>query len=185
MSEHQDVIAEIERMFIEEGAQEYLGEEVSMATHMLQTAAFAEADGAEAELVVAALLHDVGHFTGTISGRELMAGTDNEHSDQGAAWLSTAFPPEVTEPIRLHVPAKRYLCTVDPAYFSRLSPASVHTLELQGGRMSDAEVEAYEAEPFAQAGVQVRRYDDAGKDPDMVTPPLEHYRPVMERCVRR
>ena len=83
---------------------------------MLQTAALAVGDGAAPPLVAAALLHDVGHFTGAVTGHQLMAGTDNRHSDAGAAWLAQWFGPEVTEPVRLHVAAKRYLCAVEPAY---------------------------------------------------------------------
>jgi gamma-butyrobetaine dioxygenase len=106
-----------------------------MAAHMLLTAALAEAEDAPGTLVAAALLHDVGHFTGTVTGEDLMRGTDNRHGDQGAAWLARWFRPEVTEPVRLHVAAKRYLCATEPAYLELLSPASVYTLGVQGGPM--------------------------------------------------
>ena len=103
-------------------AQDYLGEPVSVAVHMRQAGALAQAAGAPAEQVAAALLHDVGHICGgTVSGRELMAGSDNRHGEAGADWLAQWFGPEVTEPVRLHVAAKRYLCTVEPGYFGKLS----------------------------------------------------------------
>jgi gamma-butyrobetaine dioxygenase len=104
-------------------AADYLGEPVTVLAHLLQAGALAEAAGAPPALVAAALLHDVGHLPGVgdRTGRELMAGTDNRHGAQGAAWLAHWFPPSVTEPIRLHVPAKRYLCAVEPAYLALLS----------------------------------------------------------------
>ena len=174
----------IEDLFASEGAADYLGEPVTQAAHMLQTAALAERDGAPPALVAAALLHDVGHFTGTISGRDLMAGTDNRHSDQGAAWLSQWFGPEVTEPVRLHVAAKRYLCATEPGYLERLSPASVYTLGVQGGPMPGAERAEFEASPHAAQACQVRRWDDAAKDPDAQYPPLRHYLPLLRRLTR-
>jgi gamma-butyrobetaine dioxygenase len=176
-----DVIGEL---FAGEGAQDYLGEDVSVAVHMRQTGAVAQASGAPAEQVAAALLHDVGHICGgTVSGRELMAGSDNRHGDAGAAWLAQWFGPEVTEPVRLHVAAKRYLCAVEPGYFGQLSAASVYTLSVQGGPMNDAEVAAFEALPQAAAAVTVRRWDDEGKDPDAVTPEFEHFRPLLTRLL--
>src|SRR6202042_1447751 len=118
----------------------------------------------------AALLHDVGHFTGAISGADLMRGTDNKHSDTGAAWLARWFGPAVTEPVRLHVAAKRYLCAVEPGYADTLSPASVYTLSVQGGPMSEAEAAAFAAGPYAAGAVAVRRWDDAAKDPGADVP---------------
>src|SRR6266699_5720516 len=85
-------------LFATQGADEYLGEAVTQAAHMLQAAHLAELDGADDALVAAALLHDVGHFTGTVSGQDLMRGTDNRHSHTGADWLAQWFGPEVTEP---------------------------------------------------------------------------------------
>ena len=158
------------------GTADYLGEEVTQAQHMLQAAALAEADGASPELVIATLLHDVGHFTGPLTGADLMGGTDNRHSHVAADWLARWFGPAVTEPIRLHVAAKRYLCAVDPAYLRVLSAASAYTLEVQGGPMSDQEVAAFEAEPYAADAVRLRGWDDAAKDPTRTVPPFEHYR---------
>jgi gamma-butyrobetaine dioxygenase len=139
-----DVVTLLEKLFAEQGAGEYLGEAVTQAEHMLQAAACAQTAGASNALVAAALLHDVGHFsrsgeTGEISGHELMTGTDNRHSHAGADWLAAWFPESVTEPVRLHVAAKRYLCAVEPGYFDRLSEASVYTLSVQGGPMSEQE----------------------------------------------
>ena len=170
-----DPVAVITGLFASEGAADYLGEPVTQAAHMLQAAALAERDGAPAALVAAALLHDVGHFTGTVTGRDLMRGTDNRHSEQGANWLAQWFGPEVTEPVRLHVDAKRYLCATEPGYLDQLSPASVYTLGVQGGPMTGAERAAFEARPHAAGACRVRRWDDAAKDPAAEHPPLRHF----------
>jgi gamma-butyrobetaine dioxygenase len=169
----------IEDLFASEGAADYLGEPVTQAAHMLQAAALAERAGASPALIAAALLHDVGHFTGTVTGRDLMAGTDNRHSEQGAAWLSQWFGAEVTEPVRLHVDAKRYLCAIEPGYLARLSPASVYTLGVQGGPMAAAAAAEFAATPFAAAACQVRRWDDEAKDSHAPTPAFRHFTPVL------
>jgi gamma-butyrobetaine dioxygenase len=175
-------------LFASEGAGEYLGEPVTVAQHLLQAGALAAAAGAPPALVVAALLHDAGHLRGAdpladadeLSGRELMSGTDNDHGERGAAWLARWFPPSVTEPVRLHVAAKRYLCAVEPAYFALLSPASVYTLSVQGGPMTPAEAARFAAAPYAADAVEVRRWDDAAKDPDADVPGFDAYRPLIE-----
>jgi gamma-butyrobetaine dioxygenase len=178
-----DAVATIADLFASEGGADYLGEPVTQAAHMLQAAALAEQAQAPDALIAAALLHDVGHFTGTVTGRDLMAGTDNHHSDQGATWLAQWFGPEVTEPVRLHVAAKRYLCATDPGYLGLLSPASVYTLGVQGGPMDAAEQAEFAASPYAGPACQVRRWDDAAKDPGAATPPLARYEPVLRRLL--
>lgn len=184
MSAHDpvDVLAEL---FESEGGAEYLGEPVTQAEHMLQAAALAEAAGAPDHLVAAALLHDVGHFQGAVTGRDLMRGTDNRHSDTGADWLAQWFGPDVTEPVRLHVAAKRYLCTAEPGYFALLSEASIYTLGVQGGPMSEDEARAFAASPGAHDAVAVRRWDEQAKDPDAVTPGFDHFRPLLARLLSR
>jgi gamma-butyrobetaine dioxygenase len=159
---------------------------------MLQAGSLAEAAGAPAALVAAALLHDVGHLRGADpgadglerSGRALMAGSDNQHGARGAAWLSAWFPPEVTEPIRLHVAAKRYLCAFEPSYFGRLSDASVCSLSVQGGPMSEAEAFEFEHGPWAAAAVAVRRWDDLAKDPAADVPRFDRFRTLLESVLR-
>ncbi|MFI6445263.1 TauD/TfdA family dioxygenase [Kitasatospora sp. NPDC050543] len=169
-----DAIAEL---FEGEGASEYLGEAVTMAEHMLQAGALAEAAGAPAHLVAAALLHDVGHFGG--SGLDLMKGRDNRHSERGAEWLAQWFGPAVTEPIRLHVAAKRYLCAVEPGYRARLSEASEYTLGVQGGPMTEQQAAAFAARPGALDAVAVRRWDEEAKYADAGTPGFGHFRPLL------
>ncbi|MFB6893766.1 phosphonate degradation HD-domain oxygenase [Kitasatospora sp. NPDC056327] len=170
---------ELAALFEGEGAGEYLGEAVTMAEHMLQAGALAEAAGAAPHLVAAALLHDVGHFRGTLHGRDLMAGQDNRHSDTGADWLARWFGPEVTGPVRLHVAAKRYLCAVEPAYRAGLSEASEYTLRVQGGPMSEQEAAAFADHPGAADAVAVRRWDEQAKAADARTPDFAHFRPLL------
>jgi len=175
-------------LFASEGAGEYLGEPVTVAQHLLQAGALAAAAGAPPALVAAALLHDAGHLRGAdpladtdeLSGRELMSGTDNDHGARGAAWLARWFPPPVTEPVRLHVAAKRYLCAAEPGYLALLSPASVYTLSVQGGPMSAAEAAGFAAAPYAADAVAVRRWDDAAKDPAAAVPGFDAYRSLLE-----
>jgi len=179
-----DAIAEL---FASAGAADYLGEPVTVAEHLLQAGTLAEAAGAPSALVAAALLHDVGHLRGAdaladaieLSGRELMAGTDNNHGERGAQWLAQWFPASVTEPVRLHVAAKRYLCATEPAYFGQLSEASVYTLSVQGGPMTDAEAREFEREPHAADAIAVRRWDDQAKDANAVTPGFAHFRVLL------
>lgn len=89
--------------------------------------------------------------------------------------LAGGFGAQVLEPIRLHVAAKRYLVSTDAGYFASLSPASVHSLALQGGPMTAGEVAQFEAMPFAMDAVQLRRWDDLAKTPGQATPPLGYY----------
>ncbi|HTJ69694.1 MAG TPA: HD domain-containing protein [Actinospica sp.] len=175
-----EIVDVLAKLFAEQGGNEYLGEPVTQAEHMLQAAACAETAGASDALIAAALLHDVGHFTGEISGQELMQGTDNRHSHAGADWLATWFPETVTEPVRLHVAAKRYLCAVEPSYFDKLSEASVYTLSVQGGPMNPAEVAEFERGGYADDAVTLRRWDEAAKDPAADVPGFEHYRALLE-----
>jgi phosphonate degradation associated HDIG domain protein len=178
-----DPVQAIAALFASEGAADYLGEDVSQAVHMLQTASLAEAEGAAPALIAAALLHDVGHFTGVVTGHDLMRGTDNKHSDAGAAWLAQWFGEQVTEPVRLHVDAKRYLCAVEPDYAATLSAASVFTLGVQGGPMQRAELAEFEANLYAAAAIRVRRWDDAAKDPDAEVPGFGHFEPLLRALV--
>jgi phosphonate degradation associated HDIG domain protein len=159
-----DPIDRLAELFAEQGGRDYLGEPVSQATHMLQAAALATRAGATAALVAASLLHDVGHFAGPVWGDELMAGEDNHHSEAGADWLGQWFGPAVTEPVRLHVAAKRYLCAVEPGYFGRLSEASRFTLSVQGGPMNAEEAARFAAAPFPRDALALRRWDEAAKN---------------------
>jgi [1-hydroxy-2-(trimethylamino)ethyl]phosphonate dioxygenase len=176
------IVDRIARLFAEQGSQAYLGEPVSISEHMLQSAHVAELEGAAPALVVAALLHDLGHLVHGMADDAADHGIDTVHEEAGARWLAPHFGPEVTEPIRLHVAAKRYLCATDPAYLEVLSPASIHSLQLQGGPYSTEEAALYAATPFALDAVAVRRWDDTGKLPGQMVPGFEHFRPALDAC---
>ena len=176
-------IDEIFAAFHQRGQQTY-GERVSMQEHMLQSAYFAEQAGATPTLIAAALLHDIGHLIHNLGEDIADKGIDAIHQAIGAEYLEKYFVPAVAEPARLHVAAKRYLCAVDPQYLAELSPASVQSLGLQGGPFSPAEVKGFESSPFFEDAVQLRRFDDMGKVPEMVTPDLAHYRPFLEAGLR-
>ena len=151
------------------------GEDVTIAEHMLQTAALAEAATADDAIVVAALLHDIGHL---VAGDE----RDQKHAAAGAAFLSNqAFPATVVEPVRLHVAAKRYLVATEPDYADKLSPASVRSLGQQGGPFGSAECEAFLAEPFRDVAIGLRRWDEGAKIAGHSVPPLRRYRDMVER----
>lgn len=179
------LVDEIFRMFREYGSGAYLGEPVSMTEHMLQSAYAAEREGAEPRLVAAALLHDYGHFIHGYEEDAAEHGIDTRHEEVGHAFLSEHFGPDVAEPIRLHVAAKRYLCATDPSYLDELSPASILSLELQGGPYSPAEIAEFERSPYARDAARLRRFDDVGKVAGLETPELEHYRPVLEAALLR
>ena len=150
---------------------EHYGEQVTMLDHSLQTAAVADASGADDALVIAALLHDVGHMLGD-AGQWGYPG----HAELGASWLSQALPSSVTEPIRLHVDAKRYLVATQPDYLHSLSEASIESLHEQGGPFSDSEARTFADEPFAEQAVLLRRWDDDGKTAGLRVSPFDAYR---------
>jgi phosphonate degradation associated HDIG domain protein len=165
------------------GGEEYLGEPVTMAEHMLQGAMFAEQAGQDEVITVAALLHDIGHFTGEFGTFSMEDTEDRHHEEAGAAILQRFFPSVVTDCVRYHVAAKRYLCATRPDYFKRLSKASVHSLELQGGPMNNEEVAEFEKNPNLEQIIQGRHLDDAGKRADITTPSFSHFAPMVQRVV--
>ena len=172
-------------LFSRRGAEEYMGEAVSMAQHMEQSAACAVADGADDALIVAALLHDIGHFVGDFPIDSLEIGIDNYHEEAGAQFLTPFFPSSVTEPIRLHVAAKKYLCAVDKSYFERLSDASKQSLQVQGGPMNEADIHEFESNPHHQSAVKLRYYDDEGKVSGLDIKSIDQYREKLETLLVR
>lgn len=174
------VVDEVTALFERRGSGAYFGEPVSMSEHSLQAAHFASKDGAPSWLCVAALLHDVGHLVVDVPERIEDWTSDARHEDTGAEWLAMRFDRRIAQVVLLHVAAKRYLCAVNPRYFSRLSPASAHTLSLQGGPMSADEVRKFESQPQFREAIRVRLWDDLGKVAGLSTQPLAHYRPMIE-----
>ena len=155
---------------------------VNQLQHALQAAALAEADDAPPATVLASLLHDVGHMIHDLGEDPAGRGIDDVHEELGAKWLAERFRPEVCEPVRLHVAAKRYLCAVESDYFGKLSPDSVRSLGLQGGPMSADEVEEFRRNPLHAEAVRLRRFDEAAKDPRAATPDFDHYLRHVETC---
>jgi [1-hydroxy-2-(trimethylamino)ethyl]phosphonate dioxygenase len=157
------------------GERRYGLHDINQRAHALQAAMMAEQAGCSPALITASLLHDIGHMVHDLGDNPAEEGVDDQHEALGHAFLTSYFGPDVTEPVRLHVAAKRYLCATEADYFGRLSPDSVLSLRLQGGPMSDEEVAAFRASPFAEAAVQLRRFDEAAKVKDLTTPEVSHF----------
>ena len=139
---------------------------INQRAHAVQSGEHARQQGLSDSLVTAALLHDIGHMVHELGDHPAAQGIDDQHEAIGAAWLSQHFGPAVADPVRLHVAAKRYLCTVEPTYRDRLSRDSIESLALQGGLMREQEVIAFEREPYGQDAVSLRRIDELAKDPN-------------------
>lgn len=150
-----------------DGARDF-GEDVPLIEHSLQCASLAESSGASPEMVVAALLHDAGWLAGGL-------GMDGSHELRGAALLRPVFAPAVVEPVRLHVMAKRYLCTVEPSYRAGLSAESTASLADQGGPLRPDEVEAFRSSPWHEDALALRRWDDRSKVPGRRTSGWERF----------
>jgi phosphonate degradation associated HDIG domain protein len=170
-----DTTAEVLQLFRRRGGSQYGREAVTQLEHALQAATFAENEGAPPALITAALIHDVGHLLHDLSDDAPDQGIDDRHETLAANWLAQRFRPAVVAPVAMHVAAKRYLCSMDPAYLGLLSQPSVQSLALQGGAMTPAEVTQFETRPFFQDAVRLRRWDDAAKVVGMATPDLEHF----------
>ena len=180
-----NVADEIFAIFERHGSNAYFGERVSMTEHALQAAYFAHQDSAPARLVIAALLHDIGHLLEDIPTDITDWTTDARHEEVGSRWLAMRFGAEISNPVRLHVPAKRYLCAVDPGYVASLSPASVVTLKLQGGPMMPKEIAGFETQDYFNDAVRIRRWDDRGKISGLPTPSLTEYRQLIDALRRQ
>lgn len=179
----QTIVGFLADIFERRGGEEYLGESVTMAEHMLQGAHLAELAGEADEIIAAALLHDIGHFTSEFGMFSMADTQDRYHEEAGADIVARFFPSVVTDCVRFHVAAKRYLCAVDPEYLDKLSDASMHSLKLQGGPMNTEEIAEFEREPNLADIVKVRHFDDAGKVPDVEMPGFSHYAPLLQRVV--
>ena len=161
------------------GANRY-DEAVTQYEHAVQSAALARRRGGTPARVAAALLHDVGHLLiGEHDERAEFLARDLEHERIGARWLARAFGSDVTEPIRLHVAAKRYLCSIDAAYYDDLSAGSKRSFALQGGTMTADAIKVFLAHPAAQDAIELRRIDDLAKDPGRVVPGALDYRDLL------
>ncbi|MEB0139980.1 MULTISPECIES: phosphonate degradation HD-domain oxygenase [unclassified Undibacterium] len=184
MSKRLSTIQIIE-LFDQAGNALYGGEAITQTEHALQTAWQAEQSGGDDALVIACLLHDLGHMLCQQSDHELVEGKDDLHQLRVLPYLRGLVPSTVIETIRLHVDAKRYLCQSDPSYSAALSDASRMSMALQGGVMDSAEASAFIAKPQAAQALALRRYDDAAKVRGLVVPPLAHYLHRLNRMIAK
>jgi len=173
---------DIEQRFLRRGAEQYSGEPVTQLEHALQTAALAEAEGADDELVTAALLHDLGHLLHDLGASPTLRGVDDVHQYAVLPFLRGLFGERVLQAVKLHVDAKRYLCATRPGYHDALSPDSKRSLVLQGGTFDAAQAQAFAALPGAADAVRLRLWDDLAKTAGAATPPLAHFIARARRC---
>lgn len=178
------IVEKIITLFHDQGDSEYGGEPVTQGEHALQSAHLALAEKASSSLVIASLLHDIGHLLHALPDDAPEQGIDDLHEELGNRFLIKYFIPAVSEPVHLHVAAKRYLCAVEPSYFALLSEPSVLSLQLQGGPMSEEECQKFEANPFYKDAVQLRRYDDMAKIPNLTVQPIEFYAPFLQENLK-
>ena len=153
----------------------YIGEKVTMTEHMIQTAMVAEENHSAEPLVCACLLHDYGHFIIKDPDQLVLKSQDGKHENIAFNFLKNYFKPEVVEPIKLHVQAKRYLCR-NQSYWNILSEASKVSLKLQGGIMDDDEAKKFISLKFHDDAILLRKYDDEGKIPNIKMKKIEDYR---------
>ena len=171
--------------YMEKRGQSFYDEAVTQLEHALQCAAFAKQNDASSTLITSALLHDIGHIILDEHNADVaFLDTDLNHEEIGAQYLEPFFPEVVTTPIRLHVPAKRYLCAVDNTYYDGLSDASKRSLKVQGGIMSDEDRNAFEQIPHYQDALTLRRWDDLAKVKGLETVGLATYRDIVQQCLK-
>lgn len=176
-------IPQIVKLYRTEGAGRHGTEVIDQQQHAFQCAQLAEAAGAKPALVAAALLHDLGHLL--YEHLPEQSQRDELHEYRVLPFLRGEYPDAVLQPIRLHVAAKRFLCAMDAGYWQSLSPASKHSLELQGGSLDREQIDRFLAEPFAMDAVALRRWDDQARSPTRVTAGWDHYQRVLERASLR
>ena len=162
----------------------YIGEPISQFEHAVQAADRALNTGSIDEVVLAALLHDIGHLVDPNAEQMDKLGTVN-HERLGAKFLSDqGFSTHVTDLVAAHVDAKRYLCSHHASYYKRLSPASRSTLEWQGGPMSTAECESFRAWVHFEDALRLRSFDEQAKEVGYKSPNLALYQRMLERHLR-
>jgi phosphonate degradation associated HDIG domain protein len=170
-------------VFLKKGHELYGGEAVTQLEHGLQAAHFAKEANASENLIAAALMHDIGHLLHDLPDDATNNGIDDVHEALGAEFLIQYFKEEVVEAVKLHVPAKRYLCLVDPEYYEALSSVSKASLILQGGIMSMEEKNNFELNEYFKEAVALRRWDDQAKIPNLKVDDIYTYRSILEQSL--
>jgi predicted HD phosphohydrolase len=177
-----NVAKEVVELYERGGSEAYFGERVTQLQHALQCAHCAVLTGADDELVIAALLHDIGHLLG-----------GNFHADLGVIdhdrscieWLRDhGFSQRTIALISGHVAAKRYLVATNADYSDRLSEASKRTLQLQGGAMTPEEVTRFENSPYFRDLLRLRAWDEMAKNPNAEPPGMDRYLPLLTKHSR-
>jgi phosphonate degradation associated HDIG domain protein len=172
-------------LYRDRGVAQYDGEATTQTEHAIQCAMIARSEGAEPYLVCAALLHDIGHLLASHRHQRTHIGII-DHGHVGAEFLLTlGFPPEVAETVRLHVEAKRYLCSIEPEYATLLSDASRCSLVLQGGLMTAEQSALFVEGEWSANALRVRRWDDRAKIVDLSgLPPFEAFSDVIVEALK-
>ncbi|GCE30399.1 phosphodiesterase [Dictyobacter alpinus] len=151
------------------------GEIIDLWQHQLQTAEELRLRGADSEMIIAGLLHDLG------DGRV----KDSDH----AAWAAHSLRPLLSERIAwvigAHAEAKRYICTVDTNYWATLSPVSQKTLVNQGGLMSSDEIVAFRHSLWFTDALFLRQCDDAGKKAGHTVKDPEFYQQLLYQVINK
>ena len=140
----------------------YIGEKVTIAEHMIQSAMVAEKTKSKESLICSSLLHDYGHFIVDDPDGLVKNNQDGKHEDIGYEYLKKFFKKDIVEPIKHHVLAKRYLAR-DRKYYNRLSEASKVSLKLQGGVLNNKEAKIFEKDEFFKDSIKLRKFDEAAK----------------------
>lgn len=179
------MINDLVALFESFGVEKY-DENISQTEHALQCALLAQQAQPSDELVAAALLHDVGHLL-QLQGNNGNAdfSQDDLHENLGANFLSSTFGPNVTQPIALHVQAKRYLCAIDFSYESELSEGSQRSLVLQGGAMGVVEAERFSQLQYFEDAVTIRKLDDLAKVENLISGKFADFIPLLKRVATR
>ena len=157
----------------------YIGEKVTIAEHMIQSAMMAEKIKSKDTLICSCLLHDYGHFILDDPDELVREKKDGKHEDVGYEYLKKYFKEEIVEPIKNHVLAKRYLAR-DQKYFNILSPASITSLKLQGGLMSDDEAQTFEKNKYFKDSIKLRRFDEAAKNEGVKIKDIIEYKSLLQ-----
>lgn len=177
-------VDDIMQLYKEEGGRDY-GEDITMTEHAVQTALLARNEGYDEEVQAACLLHDIGHMLGTrLSYKQMDEYGTMEHEVVGEKVLrDMGFSKKVTDLVRFHVDAKRYLVSAEPEYYNRLSEVSKKTLEFQGGKMNEEEMRNFEKEEHFKEIIMLRKWEEHGKQKDLEMPTFESFKETIEKCL--
>lgn len=183
-----EIAEEIIHLLLSNGGSEYIGEPVTKLEHMVQSAEIAAEKGLSEDLIIAALLHDIGHICEPTTDQNNMSGLGLlDHELLGGTYLhARGFSELVVQSVALHVPAKRYLCYKFPAYLALLSEASLQTLAYQGGPMSESEAIVFEQNPYLESILAIRRIDEEAKIPNKPLPQsFDSYKQMIIRHLQK